>query len=1252
MNRTVKNLTLRLSLFALILFCATTLSAQDTVAPIQYDMTFKGRGEATKVTTVKVENLSQNTELNLEGDKILRLTNTPGSTDVKDITYEKTVKAVLFPNPSFGNGFLTFANKVPGTVTVSIYDMLGRSLISSGFTLTAGQHTAILPAMPTGTYIVAVRGSGVSESMKWTSTGSSTGGAISMENAVSPLEETIMVKAVSEVCSTNEDVVEMLYQQGDLLRFTGKNGNMTTIVMNQPTCSHDITFDFYACTDASGKHYAIVNVGGMLWMAEDLGMVSQGISIVNDATTWTDTYTANDAKAAYYGFDNSNSTQGAYYNYEGATVALPEGWDLPTQGEVDYMINKLGGYTVAADKLKSRENNAWSVQATGLDTVSFFGVAGGELSAQGVFSGKGSLMRYWTRSTTNKKPNYWGVQSKIAQNVANGQVVESPAFTGLRVRGCRPAPSAYSDVMDMFPKPKSRKLFETGPIGGMYTVVMEKQKLFHGVYNTAQNNNPVVTRGDYNTSSKVFDFNSIGNNTAYQNKLQKVAVQNNSSGRQNLVLALWGRGMNITPIAGSSTIDGSGLVSLVIYGDSTQNYARIDSISLPTLYNMPLSPYSWDNLVNKSISSSMQEVMIPYEWYAKRINVVCADFNQDGIDDFVVMVGNRIDIYNGVSPYALLESKTFTNNNLRFAVGDVDNDGNPDIAVVYPLNNDNAQVEVFPNGQLSNAAAYSAAVPAGNNNDIKIGEVTGNGKSDIVCYTRQDFNTAVSYLRVLEYDENVSGSLSQIASYSMDNVGTNSVGTGNIVLCKFRGANYPADIVIRYHTLRYNTGTFELKRQYGSNFASTDCPIYADQIVAGNFNGDEQGKEQVYFLRNNLSFGYPYLLQYTSVYKFDGTSSATVVSTSSGYNRITAGIHLGNNSSVMTAITNNTTYGINFPFIAGARSEEPAKVLKFKGHKTTMSEPRIYALLAAPPFYKYKPDGTPYQYNDFASMGTSWGKSQVSGSGSSTESSYSVSAIFGFNIEFNAPIVGTKLGEIDFTTKLESEWTNSTEKQYTTTQSIEFTAPQDDAVVLSATFFDTYTYEVIQSGNPDDIGGLLTISLPGEQRTMGMTLNDYERLTADNPTVPNLRQLFKHKVGFPFTYPSAKNQIQTNVSGSSVLWAMPFAGQEFVSVGSGTDVNRSITLDEETVQTSAFSFGMEMELVATVGTVKAGAGFGYNNTNASSHTEGKGHSIAGHVSGLQSIGDSGLADYRWTVCWYKYKLGGQTFPVIQYVVQP
>jgi|GEM_PF-3007819 len=572
-----------LFLFTAVTFVIWSAKAQDSVPPLQYDMTFKGRGEATTVQSVTVENLSTGKTLTLSGDKVLRLTNSP-TIGVEEWGVLPKVTSLIYPNPSYGQANLVFANRAEGNVSISIYDMMGRTVTAGTFFLETGKHTAVLPAMPTGNYIVSIQGKGIREAIKWISTGSGFGGTISL-NGFDPNMDESSISAPKPQFSpkTPNSIVEMLYADGELLRFTGKNGNMATIVMNIPTLSHDITFDFHPCTDAAGYHYAIINAGGMLWMAEDLRNIPTTVVPIRTSVSQWAGYPADQPKQAYYNFSASNAEMGAYYNYSGAKVALPQGWNLPTAGEVDYMFIKLGGYNRAANLLKER-GDAWAQQQHVPDTVSFRAIAYGDLSPEGIFAGEEFRIKYWTRSTTKTIPIFWGIEN--AQVLLNKEITASVGH-GLRVRGCRPAPSAYTDVAEQFNSGKGERggrLFEDGPLGGMYTLSLEKQNLWQS-FNAPTEANPVMKYLDYHTGNMV----PLANKTGYTNRLQKATGVENQSGRQNLAVALWSRGSGLT----SNGIEGDGYISIVTFGDSTKGYAKIDSIRLPTQYNLP--PYEGFN---------------------------------------------------------------------------------------------------------------------------------------------------------------------------------------------------------------------------------------------------------------------------------------------------------------------------------------------------------------------------------------------------------------------------------------------------------------------------------------------------------------------------------------------------------------------------------------------------------------------------------------------------------------------------------
>lgn len=323
-----------------------------------------------------------------------------------------------------------------------------------------------------------------------------------------------------------------------------------------------------------------------------------------------------------------------------------------------------------------------------------------------------------------------------------------------------------------------------------------------------------------------------------------------------------------------------------------------------------------------------------------------------------------------------------------------------------------------------------------------------------------------------------------------------------------------------------------------------------------------------------------------------------------------------------------------------------SKRLKYKSCQMAFSEPRIYAMLAAPPSYEYGEGEQDPGYDS----GTTWGYNGSSSTETLKSSSISSSAIFGFEMEINAPITGQKIAGTDFTSKIQQECTSSLSSSQTIGYSQQFVAKDNDRVVMQVSPYTVYTYEIIQADNPDEVGGDFIIAMPGEPRIIGLAVSDYEWYVADAPGVPFISDVFHHTIGNPRTYPSSGKDIVT--SEGQVMWGN---GKEdnWVTTGSGGSVIREITLDNQKSQSAGFTFGMETELVVTVGCVKAGAGFGYNNTNEITHSEGTGFVVAGCVPGLAS-GDRNpnRSYFDWNLCWYKYKIGNQVFPVVNYVVRP
>ena len=102
-------------------FCLTSLRAQD------YLISFAGSGASTTVATVKVENLTQGTELTVSGGDILHLKNV--ITGIDSYLEDSNQRISFSPNPMTYYTLIRFILPEDGQTTTSLYDITGRQIL-------------------------------------------------------------------------------------------------------------------------------------------------------------------------------------------------------------------------------------------------------------------------------------------------------------------------------------------------------------------------------------------------------------------------------------------------------------------------------------------------------------------------------------------------------------------------------------------------------------------------------------------------------------------------------------------------------------------------------------------------------------------------------------------------------------------------------------------------------------------------------------------------------------------------------------------------------------------------------------------------------------------------------------------------------------------------------------------------------------------------------------------------------------------
>ena len=329
MKKTFTNLWLSLCVAAVAVMGLTPITASADTGTV-YKITFGGRGESKVVDNVLVENLSTGASVELQGQDILLLK--AKSTAINKVEVEND------GDVSTEGGMLSVTLQNPSDVQVDVYALDGRLAWQTCLAASSKVTSVSLPPLARGMYVVRATAPGFTKSIKWLSYGDSqfTLPDFSAEanNAVAETEEIDPIEAINAMANAPKEV-ELAYNRGDVLRFTGTSGNMTSITTGSPRCSFTQHFDFFKCQDADGHNYAIVRAGDMLWMAEDLRKVnSLGLTDASNLSSDILNKVISDNTTELVATVGDKT----YYSKPAAIRALPEGWKLPTQGEIDLAL--------------------------------------------------------------------------------------------------------------------------------------------------------------------------------------------------------------------------------------------------------------------------------------------------------------------------------------------------------------------------------------------------------------------------------------------------------------------------------------------------------------------------------------------------------------------------------------------------------------------------------------------------------------------------------------------------------------------------------------------------------------------------------------------------------------------------------------------------------------------------------------------------------------------------------------------------
>jgi uncharacterized protein (TIGR02145 family) len=370
----------------LLFICSGSLRAQD------YFISFAGFGGSTTIDSIRVENLTQGNNLVMHGNVVLHLMGV--ITGIETVMGDETNKIGIYPNPMKDYARMQFVLPETGETMITLYDLSGRKIAQTQDLLSKGQHIYRIQGVGEGLYIVKISSGRYSYSGRLICSGSQN------RNARIEYENTIAAqKKQSDSKGTNAESL-MQYHDGDRLKLTGISDIYSTVIIDVPTESKIITFNFITCTDEDRNNYPIVKLGTQIWMAENLKTTkyNDGTAIPNvtDGSEWAGLTTP-----AYCWYNNNIGNKdlyGALYNwYVVKTGKLcPSGWHVPTDAEWHQLVLSLdpdaalsvAESEIAGNKLKEEGTTHWASPNTGAtNETGFTALPGGNRRYDGLYSG-------------------------------------------------------------------------------------------------------------------------------------------------------------------------------------------------------------------------------------------------------------------------------------------------------------------------------------------------------------------------------------------------------------------------------------------------------------------------------------------------------------------------------------------------------------------------------------------------------------------------------------------------------------------------------------------------------------------------------------------------------------------------------------------------------------------------------------------------------------------------------------------------
>lgn len=403
---------------------------------------------------------------------------------------------------------------------------------------------------------------------------------------------------------------------------------------------------------------------------------------------------------------------------------------------------------------------------------------------------------------------------------------------------------------------------------------------------------------------------------------------------------------------------------------------------------------------------------------------------------------------------------------------------------------------------------------------------------------------------------------------------------------------------------------------------------YVQTAVAGNFDGNNMGIEQVYYTRglkqNSLNYFWYDICVLGRETERNGEEDVVVV---------------GENGEAKWI---DNRYGWVhshrkgdknlFLSLAAVDADDDTDTLIYKRKEFTYTNVNVMAILQAAPYFEDLKD------NYYDGVGeTVFGKTQGSGGSTSTTKSASVGAYFDAEIPLFAPFL-----KMDISASYTHDWEWEYEDETTIEYSMDFSGGQmEDSVVLYRTPMTLYYYDVHPAGGGETTQ--MTVGIPENPVYNIMAKEEYNAIAANDETMKDkviTSSILSSTPGQPSTYNTSAAGLQD------------FTGnQEYMGASAGIttgNITQSITEGTQSSASQTYNNSFELSIGLGGGGVSGGVTGGGGWGGGSTTFEYSDVSKTGMVA--NPPGTEYEYSFRWKFGTWRVTLGDTQVPVLGYLV--